>query len=85
MFYQFVSVVGALMILSAYVAYQMGKLGREDRLYSLLNFVGSSLLAWIAIIDVRWGFIVLEVVWALISLPPLIRPPGRHDPSTAKL
>ncbi len=75
MLYQIVSVIGAIMILSAYVAYQAGKLGREDRLYSLLNFVGSALLAWIAIVDQRWGFIALEVVWALISLPPLIRPP----------
>lgn len=80
MFYQILSVLGAVMILGAYIAYQLGGLGREHRLYSALNFVGSALLAWVAIIDVRWGFILLETVWALVSIPPLIRPPaGREE------
>jgi hypothetical protein len=39
----------------------------------VLNFVGSGLLAWVAIHDRRAGFIILEVVWALASLPPLFR------------
>jgi len=77
MFLQIVSVVGAIMVLGAYLAHQTGKMGREDRLYSLLNFVGAALLAWVATIDQRWGFIALEVIWALISLPPLIRPRRR--------
>lgn len=75
MFFQIVSIAGALLVLGAYLAHQTGRMGREDRLYSLLNFVGAGLLAWVAIVDQRWGFIALEVVWALISLPPLIRPP----------
>src|SRR5680860_714377 len=57
MFLQIVSVVGAIMVLGAYLAHQTGKMGREDRLYSLLNFVGAALLAWVATIDQRWGFI----------------------------
>jgi hypothetical protein len=74
MLYQLISLVGAVMILAAYGAYQRGRLGREDRLYNALNFVGSALLAWIATIDRRWGFIVLEGSWALLSLWPLLRP-----------
>lgn len=74
---QLIALAGAAMVLSAYAGYQLGRLSREQRLYSALNFVGSSLLLWVAVVDVRWGFILLETVWAAISLPPLIRPPGR--------
>ena len=76
MLYQLISLVGAAMILAAYVAYQRGRMGREDRLYNLLNFVGSGLLTWIAAVDRRWGFIILEGSWALLSLWPLLRPAG---------
>ncbi len=75
MFHQIVSLVGAFMILFAYAANQRGFLGPQHRAYSLLNLVGSLLLGWIAIVDQRWGFIVLEGMWALASIPPLIKPP----------
>ncbi|HEU4629134.1 MAG TPA: hypothetical protein VFS08_05290 [Gemmatimonadaceae bacterium] len=69
---QLVSVAGALMILAAYAAYQRGRLGREDVSYNLLNVVGSGLLTWVAVVDRRWGFIMLEGIWALLSVPPLV-------------
>ena len=67
------SLVGAGMILGAYIANQRGWLSPADRLYNLLNVVGSALLAWIAIVDRRAGFIVLEVAWAIASLPGLVK------------
>jgi hypothetical protein len=72
-FYQLVSLTGAALVLLGYVALQMGKLSRDDRWFNLLNFVGAGLLSWVAIVDRRWGFIVLEVLWALLSVPPLVR------------
>ena len=75
MFYQVISIVGALMVLGAYFAYQRGWMGRADRLYSFLNFAGAGLLTWVAIADRRWGFVLVEGMWSLMSLPPLIRPP----------
>ena len=75
MLYQIASLIGAALILAAYIAYQRGVLGREHRSYNALNFVGSGILAWVAIVDRRWGFIVLETAWALLSLPALVRPP----------
>ena len=75
--YQVVSLSGAILVLIGYAALQRGWLQREDRWFNLLNFIGSALLAWIAILDHRWGFILLEVAWAVLSIPPLIRRPVR--------
>ena len=76
-FFQTLSLVGAAMILGAYVGYQRGTMGRDNLSYNLLNFVGSGLLTWVAVIDRRWGFIVLEGSWALLSLVPILRPPNK--------
>jgi hypothetical protein len=72
---QAASLAGAAMILAAYVALQRGWLPREDRRYNALNFAGSALLTWVAVEARNWGFILLEGSWALLSLPPLLRPP----------
>jgi len=73
-FHQLLSLTGAACILTAYVANQRGRLGPDRRLYSVLNLVGALLLLWVAIVDLRWGFILLEAVWAAVSIPPLLRP-----------
>jgi hypothetical protein len=65
---QVVSVLGALAILLAYAANQFRLIGPMNLSYALLNFVGSLVLAVVAVIEVQWGFILLEVVWALVSL-----------------
>lgn len=72
-FFQTLSLIGAACLLVAYVAMQAGRMRSTGAAYNVLNFVGSGLLAWVAIHDRRWGFIILEVVWALVSLPPLFR------------
>lgn len=74
MFFQLISLVGAVLILVGYVALQLGWMTGQDRWFNALNFVGSALLAWVAIIDWRIGFIVLEGAWALLSLAGLLRP-----------
>jgi hypothetical protein len=43
-----------------------------------MNLVGALLLTWIALVDSRWGFIVLEGTWALASIPPLLRRRARE-------
>lgn len=73
MFFQAISLLGAACLLAAYVAAQTGRVRNNSAAYAALNAFGSALLAWVAIHDQRWGFIVLEVVWSLVSLPPLVR------------
>jgi hypothetical protein len=70
---QLASVVGAILILAAYVALQTKRLGPESRAFNLMNAVGAALLTWVAVVDRRAGFIMLEGTWTLLSLIPLVR------------
>lgn len=65
---QVVSLVGSLLILGAFIAAQLGRMKTSDLSYLLLNFVGSTVLAVVASIEQQWGFLLLEGVWALVSL-----------------
>ena len=75
--YQALSLIGAVLVLGAYLANHRGWIGPRDRAYNLMNFAGAALLAVVAVVDRRVGFIVLEGVWVLIALPALLRPPQR--------
>ncbi len=71
---QWTSIAGAGLLLLAYGLLQQGRLRREDAGFNWLNLLGSLLLAVVAVVDMRWGFILLESVWALLSLGALLRP-----------
>ena len=79
MLYQVISLVGAIFILAAYFALQRDLLSRNDRWFNVMNFVGSALLAWVAIVDRRVGFIALETIWALLSIPGMLKAPARSE------
>ena len=76
MFFQLVSLAGAALVLGAYLAINRRWLQTHHRLYNLLNLFGGALLLWVAVVDQRIGFVVLESAWALIAVPPLFRSPG---------
>ena len=73
MSYQLVQIGGSLLILAAFAASQAGRLPIDSQLYLALNFVGSAILAVLAWIDQQWGFLLLEFVWALVSLYSLVQ------------
>jgi hypothetical protein len=68
MLVQAISVIGALLILGAFAANLLQWVNTSNLWYSLINFVGSVILTVVAVIDQQLGFILLEVVWALVSL-----------------
>jgi hypothetical protein len=65
---QLIQIVGALLILVAFAAAQFGAMDPHSRLYLVLNFVGSLILAVLAWHERQWGFLLLESVWAVVSL-----------------
>lgn len=70
---QLVQIVGALLILCAYAAAQFGAMDQHSRTYLLLNLVGSAILAVLAWEGRQWGFLLLEGVWAVVSLWGLVQ------------
>ncbi len=76
--------IGALLILSAFVAAQLGSMDPHSRAYLGLNLIGSLVLTVLAWHEQQWGFLMLEVVWAAVSLWGLVQvlrgqaPPAGH-------
>lgn len=64
---QIFQLAGAVVILAAFVAMQLGRMSPDMRLYLWLNLVGSLVLAVAALIGKDWGFLVVETVWAAFS------------------
>ena len=69
---QLLQILGAALVLAAYALAQGRLLDQRSYAYSLLNLLGSSLLAVLAAADAQWGFLLLEGVWALISFGALV-------------
>ncbi|MDQ3928365.1 MAG: hypothetical protein M3328_04355 [Chloroflexota bacterium] len=65
---QIISLTGSLLILVAFVANQLKRMSSSSLPYVVLNFIGSVILSVVAIIESQWGFLLLEGVWALVSL-----------------
>lgn len=75
-----IQIVGSLLILVPFVLVQMRRMRPESPYYRWLNLVGSTVLAIDALHGHQWGFLLLEGVWAVVSLLSLVRrdPPVSH-------
>lgn len=65
--------VGAFTILTPFVLLQRRRTTTTSRLYLSLNLVGSALLAWLALLESQWGFVLLEGVWGVAAAVGLVR------------
>jgi hypothetical protein len=73
MLHQLIGVLGALLVLGAYLALQRGWLTLEHRVYYAMNFVGAGFLTWIAATERQVGLTLVEGAWAVLSVPGLVR------------
>ena len=73
MFYQLMSVTGAVLVLVAIACLQTGKHDRRERWFNVLHILRTMMLGFVAVHDHRWGFIGLEFIWAALSVPPRFR------------
>ncbi|GGJ31531.1 CBU_0592 family membrane protein [Deinococcus roseus] len=71
---QVIQITGALMVLAAFILVQARKLDPASRIYLILNAAGSGILAIDALLMQEWGFVLLEGVWALVSVWGLVKP-----------
>jgi hypothetical protein len=69
---QILQILGAVLILIAYLLAQLRLLNDRSLPYLLLNLAGSAVLAVLAAIGREWGFLLLEGSWAVVSLISLI-------------
>jgi hypothetical protein len=79
LYFQLLSVCGAVLILFAYIAHQLRKMSIDTVTYQLLNLAGGFCLTVTACVTRQWGFIIMEGSWAVISawgLWAVLR--GRH-------
>jgi NADH:ubiquinone oxidoreductase subunit 6 (subunit J) len=67
MLFQVVSLVGAILILFAFAAQQLGRLAAETKTYQMLNLIGGFFLCVAAVAALQYGFILLEGSWTIVS------------------
>lgn len=70
---QAVQLIGAVLILAAFVLAQQRRLATDSVAYLALNAVGAALLAVVAVLDRDIGFTLLEATWAVVSTIGLAR------------
>ena len=65
--------VAALLVLAAFACAQFRWLTPESPVYLVLNLVGSTALGVLAGLGGQYGFLLLNVVWAVVSARSLVR------------
>jgi hypothetical protein len=67
-FYDFVGIIGTLVIIGTYLLLQFGKIKSETLAYSLLNAIGAGLILISLVYSFNFSAFIVEFFWLLISL-----------------
>lgn len=67
MIFQIISLVGAILVLVAFAAQQLGRLAAGTTTYQILNLIGGFCLCVAAVATQNYGFILLEGTWTVAS------------------
>jgi hypothetical protein len=65
---QIIGLAGAVLILVPFAASQVGRLATSSLAYQSMNLTGSLVLTAVAVLERQYGFILLEGVWAIMSI-----------------
>jgi len=76
---QIFQIAGALLILVAFSATQLNRMSPQSRIYLWLNLVGSVVLTVVAFVGEDWGFLMVEIVWAVFSAWGLLKGSSQGD------
>ena len=72
-FIDWIGFLGVFQILLAYILNVSGRTSNKSLIFIMLNFTGASMACLASILLNYWPFIILEAVWALVSLYSLYR------------
>ena len=93
---QVIQLVGALLVVSAYVSFRQNRLKLDSVQFLGMNMVGAGILTLVAAVDRQFGFLLLEGMWTWVSARGFRRalkakhaakratPPGRSSRSAAR-
>jgi hypothetical protein len=68
-----IGTVGVTLLLAAFLLSLLGRLQKTSLAYILMNFIGASVACLASVLIDYPPFIILEGVWALVSLAALVR------------
>jgi hypothetical protein len=68
-----VGLLGAVLLMVAYLLLQVNKLQSNGLAYSLLNAIGALLIVFSLLVNFNLAAFLIEVFWVLISLIGIIR------------
>lgn len=69
----FVGSVGVAILIITFLLLQLGKLESSRLIYSLLNGLGASFIAFSLLFDFNLAAFIIEIFWILISLVGVYR------------
>ena len=72
-FLDLVGLIGAVMLMIAYLMLQLNKLSSDGLAYSLLNAIGASMIVVSLLVNFNLSAFIIEVFWILISFVGIYR------------